>query len=435
MRKIAIAGAGQAGLPLALGLLAKGYGVTVATNRTPDDILNGRVMSSQCMFNDSLQIERDLGLNHWEAACPTVDGIGLAVPNPGAPNEKLIDWSARLHHPAQAVDQRIKMPAWMQEFEKRGGKLLIEDVGVADLERLASENDLVLVAAGKGDIVRLFERDASRSPFDKPQRALALTYVNGLRPAPEYSRVAFNLIPGIGEYFVFPALTTSGPCDIMVFEGVPGGPMDCWHDIKTAQDHLEQSLNLLRTFLPWEAERATRVELTDANGILAGSFAPTVRKPVATLPSGKMVFGLGDTVVLNDPITGQGSNNATKAARVYLDAILAHGDRPYTREWMERTFDRFWEYGEKVVTWTNSLLCPPQPHILNALGAAGNCPPLASAIANGFNNPSDYFPWWLDANACDRFVAQQMANNAAPRVTGGKQGNNVNGLYAAPGPA
>jgi hypothetical protein len=411
MRKIAIVGGGQAGLPLALGLLAKGFDVTVATNRTPDDILNGRVMSSQCMFDASLQIERDLGLNHWEYECPPVEGIGLAIPNPDAPRQKLIDWSARLDNYAQAVDQRIKMPAWMIEFERRGGKLLIKDVGVQELERLATENDLVLLAAGKGEVVKMFERDADRSVFDKPMRALALTYVKGLRPAPDYSRVAFNLIPGIGEYFVFPALTTSGPCDIMVFEGVPGGPMDCWRDIKTPQAHLEQSLNLLRTYAPWEAERATHVELTDANGILAGSFAPTVRKPVLTLPSGKLVFGLGDAVVVNDPITGQGANNATKAARVYLDAIIAHGEQAYTREWMEHTFEKFWEYGEKVVTWTNSVLCPAPLHVLNMLGAAGNCAPLASAIANGFDNPPDFFPWWVDADACDKFVAAQMANS------------------------
>jgi hypothetical protein len=42
------------------------------------------------------------------------------------------------------------------------------------------------------------------------------------------ARVAFNIAPTIGEYFVFPALTTTGPCEIGVFEGIPGGPMDCW---------------------------------------------------------------------------------------------------------------------------------------------------------------------------------------------------------------
>jgi hypothetical protein len=414
MRRIAIVGGGQAGLPLALGLLAQGYQVTVATNRTPDDIRGGRVMSSQCMFDQSLQIERDLGLNQWEAQCPPVQGIGLTVPHPALPGEKAIDWSARLDRPAQAVDQRVKMPAWMELFEQRGGTLLIEDVGVAELERLATENDLVILAAGKGEVVKLFERDAARSPFDKPMRALALTYVKGLRPQPDYSRVAFNLIPGVGEYFAFPALSPSGPCDIMVFEGVPGGPMDCWRDIKGPQEHLAQSLKLLRTYLPWEAERATQVELTDANGYLAGSFAPTIRKPVMILPSGKLVFGLGDAVTVNDPITGQGSNNATKAARIYLDAILAHGEQEFTRAWMEQTFERFWDYAQYVVTWTNTLLTPPAPHMLELLGAAGQCPPLASAIANAFNYPPDFFPWWTDAQACQQFIAANMAPAAVP---------------------
>ncbi|KAG1373424.1 hypothetical protein G6F59_018501 [Rhizopus arrhizus] len=99
----------------------------------------------------------------------------------------------------------------------------------------------------------------------------------------------------------------------MVFEGIPGGPMDCWRDIKSPQAHLAQSLDILRTYLPWEADRCKAVELTDANGILAGSFAPTVRKPVMTLPSGRLVFGQGDAVVPHAPITGQGSHNATQA--------------------------------------------------------------------------------------------------------------------------
>ncbi len=86
---------------------------------------------------------------------------------------------------------------------------------------------MVLLAAGKGEVVKQFERDAQRSTFDKPQRALALTYVKGMKPISPYSRVTFNVIPGVGEYFCFPALTVNGPCEIMVFEGIPEGPMDC----------------------------------------------------------------------------------------------------------------------------------------------------------------------------------------------------------------
>src|SRR5690606_9746632 len=137
-------------------------------------------------------------------------------------------------------------------------------------------------------------------------------------PRPEYSAVSFNVAPGVGEYFVFPALTTTGPCEIMVFEGVPGGPMDCWADIASPDQHLERAKSILNTWFPWEAERAHNVSLTDVNGILAGRFPPTVRQPVAELPSGALVLGMADTVVLNDPITGQGSNNASKCADSYL---------------------------------------------------------------------------------------------------------------------
>ncbi len=58
----------------------------------------------------------------------------------------------------------------MELFAARGGNLRIEDVGIAELERLAQTHDLV-VSGWKREIVKLLERDASRSPYDKPQRA------------------------------------------------------------------------------------------------------------------------------------------------------------------------------------------------------------------------------------------------------------------------
>ena len=77
-RNIMIVGAGQAGLQLALALQRRGDHVTLASNRSAEDIRTGRVMSSQCMFDASLQIERDLGLELWADDCPPVEGIALA---------------------------------------------------------------------------------------------------------------------------------------------------------------------------------------------------------------------------------------------------------------------------------------------------------------------------------------------------------------------
>jgi hypothetical protein len=410
MSRILIVGAGQAGLQLALGLRQNGYDVTVVSNRTAQDILTGRVMSSQCMFGAALTHERELGINFWDHECPRVEGIALTVPAPDGSGSKAIDWASRLEAPAQSVDQRVKMPRWMDELERSGGGLWIHDAGVDDLERYAAENDLVIVAAGKGDIARLFERMPERSPYEQPMRALALTYVTGMTPRPEYTAVCFNLIPTVGEYFVFPALTTSGPCEIMVFEGVPGGPMDCWGDMSTPQAHLERSKWILETFLPWEAERCRSIELTDDNGILVGRLAPAVRRPVGVLPSGALVLGLADTVMLNDPITGQGSNNASKMAAAYLSSILEHGDQPFDRAFMERTFEDFWTgYGQYVTGWTNALLSPPPPHVLELLGAGNAHHAIAHRFVNGFDDPRDYYEWFMTPDKAEHYLAQVAA--------------------------
>lgn len=412
MRRIAIVGAGQSGLQLGLGLLDKGYDITIFSNKTPDEIRHGKVMSSQCMFHTALQTERDLGLNFWEEQCPAVEGIGFTLVDPST-GERAFKWSARLERYAQSVDQRVKMPFWIEEFQRRGGKFVLQDVGMNELEQRAEEFELVLLAAGKGEVVKEFQRDEQRSTFDKPQRALALTYVNGMKPISPYSRVSFNIIPNVGEYFCFPALTVNGPCDIMVFEGIPNGPLDCWADVKTPEQHLQKSLAILKEFLPWEYERCQDVTLTDDGGVLAGRFPPTVRKPMITLKSGKKIFGMADALVVNDPITGQGSNNAAKCCKIYFDAILARGNEPFDEEWMQSTFEKYWSYAEKVVAWTNSLLVPPKPHVVELLGAASGDQQLASMISNNFDDPRQFDPWWFDENEAKSLLNSKSVDQVA----------------------
>jgi hypothetical protein len=358
------------------------------------------------MFANALDAERALGIDFWDDTCPPVEGIQFTIPHPEQHGVKALEFASRLDRPAQSVDQRVKYPRWMEHFASLGGDLEIHEATLADLDRYADDSALVVVAAGKGEIASLFERDAERSTFDRPMRALALTYVTGMTPRPEYSAVCFNLCPGVGEYFVFPALTTTGACEIMVFEGIPGGPMDCWGDVSTPAEHLERSIWVLETFFPWEADRCRDVQLTDANGILAGRFPPTVRRPVGTLPSGRPVLGMADVVVLNDPITGQGSNNAAKCAASYLESIQARGDGPFDADWMRAAFEAYWAYAQAVAGWTNALLQEPPPHVLEVLGAASQNPAVAHRFVNGFDDPRDYFEWFMTPDSAKAYLEQ-----------------------------
>ncbi|MEU3609725.1 styrene monooxygenase/indole monooxygenase family protein [Streptomyces sp. NPDC035033] len=406
MRKILIVGAGQSGLQLALGLQSQGYEVTLMSNRTADEIRSGRVMSTQCMFDTALQHERDLGLNFWESQAPRIEGLGVSVAGPDS--ARVIDWVGKLDGYAQSVDQRVKMAGWMDTFAQRGGQLVIHGAAVGDLDFFARRYDLVLVAAGKGELVSMFGRDAGRSPYSEPQRALAVAYVHGLGPRPEhpeFDAVRCNLVPGVGELFVMPTLTTSGRADILFWEGLPGGPLDVFQGVKDPSEHLALTLELMEKFTPWEYARATRVELTDAGGTLAGRYAPTVRNPVGRLPGGGLVLGVADVVVANDPITGQGSNSAAKCAAAYLAAIVEHGDEPFDEAWMRSAFDRYWRTAEPVVKWTNAMLAPPPEHVLRLLGAAGELQPIADRVANGFNDPADFENFFFDPERASAYLA------------------------------
>ncbi|MFF8954193.1 styrene monooxygenase/indole monooxygenase family protein [Streptomyces sp. NPDC014894] len=415
MRKILIVGAGQSGLQLALGLQSKGYEVTLMSNRTAEEIRSGRVMSTQCMFHTALQHERDLGVNFWESQAPKIEGLGVSVAGPES--QRLIDWVGKLDGHAQSVDQRVKMAGWMETFAQRGGQLVIHGAAVGDLDFFARTYDLVMVSAGKGELVSMFGRDASRSPYDAPQRALAVAYVHGMGPRPEhpeFDAVRCNLVPGVGELFVMPTFTTSGRADILFWEGVPGGPLDVFQGIKDPSEHLKLTLELLERFLPWEYARASKVELTDAGGTLAGRYAPTVRKPIGRLPGGGLVLGVADVVVANDPITGQGSNSASKCAASYLASIVEHGDREFDGAWMQSAFDRYWETARHVTKWTNAMLAPPPEHVLNLIGAGSRLQPVADRFANGFDNPADFENFFYEPALSEAYLAEVAASAGAP---------------------
>ncbi len=400
MRSIGVVGAGHAGLQLGIGLRQRGYAVTIVTDRTPEDVRNGRIMSSQGMQRTALQHERGLGLAFWDNVAPKHDFIEFSLAGEG--QQRVVHWRASVPSPGNSVCQRIKIPRWSEEFTRLGGVIEVRPAGIEDLEALARKHDLVVIAAGKGEIGKLFSRDAERSPFDKPMRALALTYVVGMEPSRPNRGVTFNAAPGVGEYFVMPAITTTGECEIMVLEGLPGGPMDCWTDIKTPAEHLKRSKEILERFFPWEAARCKRIELTDANGTLAGRFPPVVRKPVAVLPSGSLVLGIADVVMLNDPLTGQGSNNASKFAQHYLERIVMRGSLPFDRSWMENTFESYWnERGRLTVEWSNRLLLPPAPPMKAILHAAEHNPAIARHFVECFDDPPRFFPWLFDMDAAE----------------------------------
>ncbi|MGW7445892.1 styrene monooxygenase/indole monooxygenase family protein [Kitasatospora sp. NPDC054795] len=396
MRRIAVVGAGQAGLQLALGLVADGYRVTLVAERTPEQLRAGRVLSTQAMFGPALRIEAAAGLDLWADRAPSVSSVEAVLAAP--PGVRALEYTMTLDEPAQSVDQRLKLAGWLELLAERGGEIEYHTLDRAGLHELARRHELTVVAAGRGALSGIFERDAVRSPFDRPQRALSCLYAHGVgSPDPAAGpRARMNALPGLGELYLQPALTLSGPCDILLWEAIPGGPLDAFGDAPPPDVQLARIRELLGEYLPWEAELWTQAEPTDAGAGLFGAVTPVVRRPVAELGSGVEavhVLGLGDAVVVTDPITGQGANNAARAAEACRRAVVEHGDAPYTADWMCRSAERFWQQQSRhSVEFTAAMLTVPE-HLQAVFAAAAEHPEVGRRLANTYAEPSDHAAW------------------------------------------
>ncbi|TDT97981.1 2-polyprenyl-6-methoxyphenol hydroxylase-like FAD-dependent oxidoreductase [Streptomyces sp. 846.5] len=413
MREVAVVGAGQSGLHLALALQADGHRVTVVSERTPEQIRAGRVLSSQAMFGPARAIERAAGLALWDGTAPDTGALHVVV---GVDAKPVLTIDALPGEPAHSVDQRVKTSAWLELFEERGGRVEYRRAEPDDLVRLAERNELTVVAAGRGELGSVFPRDGARSRFEAPQRTLACVYLHGVgAPTGAGDPARIHILPGAGELVLQPGLTLSGTCVILLWEAVPGGPLDVFGDSPAPAETLARSLELIRRHVPWEYEAVLGAEPTDAGAALVGAITPTVRHPVAHPGGdGTAVLGMADTLVLNDPITAQGANSAARCASLYADAVTDRADRPFDEPWMHALFARYWEHARHTVDFTTAMLGPLPDHIGLAFAQAAAHPQVASRLADTYADPADYPRWLGTPEATTQYLASLPSGDGIP---------------------
>jgi hypothetical protein len=418
MRRVAIVGAGVAGLLTGHGLLRAGFDVTLFSDRTAEQWLReSRPTGSAARFAPALDYERELGLEMWHDEAPAIAGAHIVYcPTLGV---RLATLTGRQRRPGLAIDLRLQCHRWMNELEARGGRVVIESVSLARLDALAAEHDLTIVAAGKGELGGLFARDAARSVYSEPRRSVAMVIVTGPSLALDgvpFTAVKNNILDGVGEAVWIPYFhRDAGPCWNLIFEAHAGSRMDIFQTAKSGDDALACAAKVIEELVPWDAPWARGMRLADPLGWLAGRITPTVRSPVAKLPSGRVVTALGDSAMHFDPLAAQGANNATKMARHFVRSAAARGDRPFDAPWMTDTFDRFWQSeGHPAFALTNLMLEPLTAAgrllLMAQVGSDGvrddGPQVLADAFADAFADPTALLPALTDTAAARRLIEE-----------------------------
>ncbi|MDS1272094.1 styrene monooxygenase/indole monooxygenase family protein [Lipingzhangella sp. LS1_29] len=412
MRRILIVGGGQAGLQLALGLQHHDYDVTLMTARTSDELRTGRAVSFQAQWFQTLAMERNYGLNLWDDEAPDIDG--LRVRFAGFGGLPTFDFFGRSPQPAQSLDERLKVPEWQDLFEQRGGTVIISPVTSSDLDQLARMFDLVVIAAGHSGLAEMFPPNPRRSLPEVTPTTTVAAYVQG-DTYPETNQGTVDLLPNHGFLTTLPSLTRNGPGRVFYITSPSDGVLASWPARLRPAEHLDLMLQTMREFAPHLHEHFREVELVDHRSVAVDHVVPRVREPVAQLPSGGLVMGIGDTVLSTLPQLCQDPNNASQSAEITLRHILARGDEPFDSAFMHAAFEEFWDYAHHMAGPVAQVIVERRPFLMELFYAASEHAQIGDRFVRGLGDPADYAGWFTTAEDARAYIAG-VADRAAVRT-------------------
>ena len=431
MKKVAIIGGGLAGFHAAFSLQqAGGYDVTVYTNRTAQQLRTGRMLSMAAPFRWVHDRESSLGINFWEDVDARAEGFDMHIKDPGGSGKDLFRLTGKFPDGlwALGVDYRLKFSTWMDEWERRGGRLIVRDIAVADLENIAAASHPPLAVPGRGPLSDLFEKDGSRSTHHLPALPSAAIFMSGAQVSSRqpwsdvpFSPLRFDILPGVGDVFSWPFFTEAGICRGFAFQStVPGGPFDAGRERQTAASYLEFAKEVTQRLIPDNAFLYEGATIPDEGAWLYGPTEPLVRKPVKQLANGAWIWGLGDTAMIQDPYAGQSGNNAVRMTDRYVRHILDRGTAAYDPDWMQSVWDEHWtEYGQFAFRFCTLLQDTPNKALMTIQMAAARDPAVAQAFVGWFGYPPSAWPYIEDEQAARRFVAEHASASPKAAVAGG----------------
>jgi 2-polyprenyl-6-methoxyphenol hydroxylase-like FAD-dependent oxidoreductase len=383
-KHIGIVGAGVAGLHLGLLLRQHGIDATIITDRSAEAVEKMPLVNTVAHHHVTLEREAALGIRHWDS--PEVQYFChhhyFGLPQP-------IAFQGDFTSPSRAVDYRIYLPALMNDFAARGGRIEIRQINADDIAGLAAKFDLLVVSTGRGVLGQLFGHVSKHSPYDKPQRRLCVGLYTGVRDANPRG-VTLSVSPGHGELIEIPTLTFSGMATALLMENVPGGDLE-----ELAKFRHDENPKAFRQLMLDKLERhhpaifnridQARFDLTRPIDLLQGGVVPTVRQGFAEIVDGKYAIAVGDVHSVVDPMMGQGANVGSYSAYTVGEEIIAN--EVFDLRFCEKADRRREDRVLAASRWTNMMLPPPSQDLGALIFAMSQNRRIADEFTENFNFP------------------------------------------------
>lgn len=385
-RTIGIVGAGISGLHLTLRLQQLGIESTLYARQSPEELRSGPPLNFVTRFGSTREREYSLGITEWSSSEFDNPWMHMHIDA-----DQPLTLRGALPRPAGSVDFRMYLAGLLEAVTARGGVVVpSRPAHGRDLAELAARHDLLIVAAGRGELRDVFPRDPARSPYEAAPRILAGGLFHGIA-APEPAGMTMNMVPGVGEIHTPTFHSFDGRVTAVLVEGVPGGAFQS----VTGSDHRDDPalfakrvLELITTHAPSLRERIDDKEfgLTRPIDVMQGSLVPTVRRGWAEMGEARYALAIGDAWIVNDPLTAQGANLGSAQAFQVAQALAAHRGA-YDVDFCSRLSEQLWATAQPVVDWTNLFLGTPAPHVFSLLTAASADQRVADAFIANLDDP------------------------------------------------
>ncbi|WP_273491308.1 styrene monooxygenase/indole monooxygenase family protein [Gordonia otitidis] len=405
---VVVVGAGVTGTSAALGFLDAGFDVTLYSDRDRES-LRDKVPPTGVgvLFGSSRDWDAQIIDDLYEVGNTTGISVRLSS-GEGAERVDVLEFNPDYGYVAQAVDLRLRADDRLGRFLERGGRFEVEAVGPDRLDEIAAASDLTLVATGKGGLASFFPIDDERTRYREPQRRLLQVTLTGLDHGPDTfayraadggRQSLFNLDSDNGEIFVGPFLhKDAGATWSFIVFAKPDGAWAPLIDTVTDSVSARQAIiDIFDEWFPADAPAIHELQVIDADPYswLTGGVTPTVRKPVGTTRSGRVVAAVGDTAIAVDPVAGQGAQNSLiQVAELVRAAKARIDDDPsaeFTAQWLTDEFEKHWERrGHASVEVTRLYLGDPDyaTHLELAFPAAAVNTDVASALFGLLSDPN-----------------------------------------------
>ncbi|TYL85838.1 styrene monooxygenase/indole monooxygenase family protein [Bradyrhizobium cytisi] len=366
-RKVAIIGAGIAGTTAGLGLVNAGFDVIIYSDRDQASLRNDVPPTGTAVyFGKSLEYDAEVVEDLYDIGTST--GMSVRIfSGTGETRTPVIEFDSAFNYRAQAVDTRLRADDRLSRFLARGGKFVVRAVTPEDLDAIAGDADLTLVATGKGGLSALFPVDPERTVYADPQRHLLLATFKELDRADHQFAYRssdgarhnwFNIHADFGETFFGPYLHKDlGATRAFIGFAKPGSPwIDIFNTVTDTQSARDAVVKLFATYFPEDVELIDQLEPLheDPHSWLLGAVPPTVRRAVARTKSGHAVAAIGDAAVSFDPLGGQGAQNAIVQSVLLIRALREHKDK-ITYEWLQDQFNKHWDHRAEAATEVTRL--------------------------------------------------------------------------------